>query len=56
MVDLAILWSCSAWLANAEILQIQKVLNYTNGNNIKTASLLNIALTTLNRKIVEYRL
>lgn len=43
-------------LANAEKTHIQKVLNYTNGNKTKTAELLNIALTTLYRKIEEYKL
>ncbi len=43
-------------LASAEKLHIQKVLNYTNGNKTETARLLNIALTTLYRKIDEYKL
>lgn len=43
-------------LSNAEKTHIQKVLNYTNGNKTKTAELLNIALTTLYRKIEEYKL
>ncbi len=43
-------------LASAEKLHIQKVLNYNNGNKTKTAELLNIALTTLYRKISEYQL
>ena len=43
-------------LASAEKLHIQKVLNYTNGNKTKTAELLDIALTTLYRKISEYGL
>ncbi len=43
-------------LASAEKLHIQKVLNYTNGNKTKTAELLNIALTTLYRKISEFGL
>lgn len=41
-------------LASAEKIHIQKVLNYTNGNKTKAAELLNIALTTLYRKIHEY--
>ncbi|MBK6702137.1 MAG: sigma-54-dependent Fis family transcriptional regulator [Saprospiraceae bacterium] len=41
-------------LASAEKIHIQKVLNYTNGNKTKTAELLNIALTTLYRKLSEY--
>lgn len=43
-------------LASAEKLHIQKVLNYTNGNKTETAKLLNIALTTLYRKLSEYKL
>lgn len=43
-------------LASAEKLHIQKLLNYTNGNKTKTAELLNIALTTLYRKLNEYNL
>lgn len=43
-------------LANAEKLHIQKVLNYTGGNKTESARLLNIALTTLYRKIDEYKL
>jgi DNA-binding NtrC family response regulator len=43
-------------LASAEKLHIQKVLNYTNGNKTKTAELLGIALTTLYRKISDYKL
>ncbi|TWI81314.1 DNA-binding NtrC family response regulator [Lacibacter cauensis] len=43
-------------LASAEKLHIQKVLNYTNGNKTETAKLLNIALTTLYRKIEEYKI
>ncbi len=43
-------------LASAEKIHIQKVLNYTNGNKTKTAELLNIALTTLYRKLSEYGL
>ncbi len=35
---------------------IQKVLRYTNGNKTKTAELLGIALTTLYRKIAEYKI
>jgi two-component system, NtrC family, response regulator len=36
--------------------QIQRVLNYTKGNKSEAAKLLNIGLTTLYRKIVEYNL
>ncbi len=43
-------------LASAEKLHIQKVLNYTNGNKTETAKLLNIALTTLYRKLEEYKI
>jgi len=43
-------------LASAEKLHIQKVLNYTNGNKTETARLLNIGLTTLYRKIEEYKI
>lgn len=43
-------------LASAEKIHIQKVLNYTNGNKTETAKLLNIALTTLYRKIDEYHI
>ncbi|WP_072956578.1 sigma-54-dependent transcriptional regulator [Chryseobacterium arachidis] len=43
-------------LAGAEKVHIQKVLNYTNGNKTETARLLNIALTTLYRKLAEYGL
>jgi len=43
-------------LASAEKIHIQKVLNYTNGNKTETARLLNIALTTLYRKLEEYQI
>jgi len=43
-------------LASVEKLHIQKVLNYTNGNKTETAKLLNIGLTTLYRKIEEYKI
>ena len=43
-------------LAIAEKIHIQKVLNYTNGNKTETAKLLNIALTTLYRKLEEYKI
>jgi DNA-binding NtrC family response regulator len=43
-------------LASAEKIHIQKVLNYTNGNKTEAARLLNIALTTLYRKIDDYQL
>ncbi len=43
-------------LAGAEKIHIQKVMNYTNGNKTETARLLNIALTTLYRKLEEYHI
>ena len=43
-------------LASAEKLHIQKVLNYANGNKTEAARLLNIATTTLYRKLAEYNL
>ena len=43
-------------LASAEKLHIQKVLNYTNGNKTEAARLLNIALTTLYRKLEDYKM
>lgn len=41
-------------LASAEKAQIIKVLRHTNGNKTESAKLLQIALTTLYRKIEEY--
>ena len=43
-------------LASAEKLHILKILNYANGNKTETARLLNIALTTLYRKLEEYKI
>lgn len=43
-------------LAEAEKIHIRKVLSYTNGNKTETARLLNIALTTLYRKLEEYNI
>lgn len=43
-------------LASSEKLHIQKVLNYTNGNKTETARLLGIALTTLYRKLEDYKI
>jgi two-component system NtrC family response regulator len=43
-------------LACAEKIHIQKVMNYTNGNKTETAKLLNIALTTLYRKLEEFKI
>jgi two-component system NtrC family response regulator len=43
-------------LASVEKLHIQRVLNHTKGNKTEAAHLLNIGLTTLYRKIEEYRL
>lgn len=43
-------------LSSVEKLHIQRVLNYTKGNKTETARLLNIGLTTLYRKIEEYKM
>ncbi|MEP7373858.1 MAG: sigma-54 dependent transcriptional regulator [Chitinophagaceae bacterium] len=43
-------------LSVVEKLHIQKVLNYTRGNKTEAARLLNIGLTTLYRKIDEYKI
>lgn len=43
-------------MASAEKIHIQKVLNYTNGNKTEAARLLHIALTTLYRKLEEYKI
>ena len=43
-------------LSIAEKIHIQKVKNYTYGNKTETAKLLNIALTTLYRKLEEYKI
>ena len=43
-------------LASVEKLHILRVLNHTSGNKTETARLLNIGLTTLYRKIEEYKL
>jgi len=43
-------------LETLEKQHIQKVLAYTHGNKTETARLLNIGLTTLYRKIQEYKL
>ncbi|WP_298296528.1 sigma-54 dependent transcriptional regulator [Hydrotalea sp.] len=43
-------------LAAVEKAHIQRVLQYTGGNKTETARLLNIALTTLYRKIEEYKI
>jgi len=43
-------------LASVEKLHIQRVLLHTKGNKTEAAHLLNIGLTTLYRKIEEYRL
>ncbi|MFP9115712.1 sigma-54-dependent transcriptional regulator [Flavobacterium sp. RHBU_3] len=43
-------------LAAAEKVQIQKVLNYTNGNKAEAARLLGIGIATLYRKIEEYKI
>lgn len=43
-------------LSSVEKLHIQRVLNYTRGNKVEAAKLLNIGLTTVYRKIEEYGL
>lgn len=43
-------------LASAEKLHIQRVLDYTSGNKVAAAKLLNIGLTTVYRKLEEYGL
>lgn len=43
-------------LANIEKLHIQKVLQYTGGNKTEAARLMHIGLTTLYRKIEEYKI
>jgi two-component system NtrC family response regulator len=43
-------------LASMEKLHIQRVLNHTKGNKTEAARLLDIGLTTLYRKIEEYRI
>jgi two-component system NtrC family response regulator len=43
-------------LASAERMQIQKVLQHTQGNKTEAARLLQIALTTLYRKLEEYKI
>jgi two-component system NtrC family response regulator len=43
-------------LNSVEKSHIQRVLNHTRGNKVEAAKLLNIGLTTLYRKIEEYKL
>ena len=43
-------------LGSVEKLHIQRVLNYTKGNKVEAAKLLNIGLTTVYRKMEEYGL
>ncbi|HZV42826.1 MAG TPA: sigma-54 dependent transcriptional regulator [Saprospiraceae bacterium] len=43
-------------LASAEKIHIQKVMNYANGNKTEAARLLNIAITTLYRKLEDYKI
>jgi transcriptional regulator with PAS, ATPase and Fis domain len=43
-------------LASVEKLHIQRVMNYTKGNKVEAAKLLNIGLTTVYRKMEEYGL
>lgn len=48
--------SASFDLASIEKSHIQKVLHYTHGNKTKAAELLGIGLTTLYRKLEEYKI
>lgn len=43
-------------LANVEYLHIQRVLQYVKGNKSQAAKLLNIGITTLYRKLDEYKI
>jgi DNA-binding NtrC family response regulator len=43
-------------LSSVEKLHIQKVMNYANGNKTEAARLLNIAITTLYRKLEEFKI
>jgi DNA-binding NtrC family response regulator len=43
-------------LATVEKMHIQKVLSYTKSNKAETAKLLDIGLSTLYRKIEEYKI
>lgn len=43
-------------LAEIEKQHIRKVLRHTNGNKTESAKLMNIGLTTLYRKLQEYKL
>jgi DNA-binding NtrC family response regulator len=43
-------------LTSVEKLHIQRVLNHCKGNKTEAAKLLNIGLTTLYRKIEEYKI
>ena len=43
-------------LASVEMLHIQRMLNHCKGNKTEAAKLLNIGLTTLYRKIEEYKI
>lgn len=43
-------------LASVEMLHIQRVMNHCKGNKTEAAKLLNIGLTTLYRKIEEYKI
>jgi|SRR5579871_516438 len=43
-------------LASVEKLHIQRILNYTKGNKVEAARLLNIGLTTIYRKMESYGL
>ena len=48
--------SSSFDLANIERSHIQKVLHHTKGNKTRAAELLGIGLTTLYRKLDEYKI
>ena len=48
--------SASLDLTNMERAHIQKVLSYTKGNKTRAAELLGIGLTTLYRKLEEYKI
>ena len=48
--------STSFGLEAVEKSHIQKVLHYTNGNKTKAAELLGIGVTTLYRKLDEYKI
>ena len=43
-------------LAEVEKMHIKKVMRYTNNNKTESAKLMNIGLTTLYRKLQEYKI